>query len=66
MENSEKTLDNVCEFLNIPQIHDLKLIEKNKGFNHPVLSESTKNKLIQYYADSNKILTNKYGISFDQ
>ena len=60
----QKTLDDVCTFLNIPPIHNLKLIEKNKGFNHPQLDEATKNKLVQYYTDSNTLLCRKYGISF--
>jgi hypothetical protein len=62
----QKTLDSICEFLNIPVIKNLKQIEKNKGFNHPLLNESTRTKLIDYYSVSNKLLYNKYGISFDQ
>ena len=64
----QETLDEICYFLSLPSIESLTIIEKNKGNSDSIpikLTDDLRNKLKEYYLESNTELYEKYGISFE-
>jgi len=68
LKTPKKTLDSICYFLSIPPFESVNIVEKNKGNRGSIsttLTNDLRNKLNEYYLESNKELYEKYNISFE-
>ena len=67
-QDPNSVMDDICNFLGIPPLESIKIIEKNKGNkdNIPLdLTDEIKVGLKLYFLESNAELYEKYNISFD-